>query len=308
MPRRKETKAKEAFIAFVAVSLLVLPSLGACALSVQAPAPAHDALAAAGVTLAQGNWDSLVTYATMLRNDPQNAMTGLHMLMFAYLMEGRYNDILMESLQLRKAGVSGQLSGFYASMTSEYPSSVYVYLALGAAYSSEGNLTAAIKAFEKAREIDDKNPHVYSMLGATKRNAGEVEQAIALYLKAIELDNKLALAYVNLGAAYEFQKKFSDAERVLRKAVEIRSDYGMAWVNLGVAHRNLGSLDEAITCYKKAISLIPQYPSVYLNLGAAYFYRGEFDKARQAWEKVVELDPDGPSGASARRNLSQLPH
>jgi tetratricopeptide (TPR) repeat protein len=265
-------------------------------------------LDSATMAMAKGDWKSLIQFAKNLKSDSQNELIASHMLTFAYLMEGRYNDNFTEARECaNKGSAGGQLSRFYQKLLSEFPNSEYLFLALGDAYFGEGNLPEAVKAFENSIQINNKNPHIYSMLGAAKRNAGQTDEAIDLYRKAISLDNKFAPAYANLGAAYLFQKKFSEAETFLSKAVEIRPDYALAWVNLGLVLRNQGSLDKAIACYDKAISLVPENPQAYKNLGAAYAYKGDYNKARLAWERTVELDPKGLEGASARRNLARLP-
>lgn len=268
----------------------------------------NAALAAAKGALAQADWKALAAFVKRLRSDPEQALIASHMRAYAAYREGRYNDAEREGRVVRKrVAAGGRLSNSYIGMASEYPNNIHAFLVLGDAYTLERNFPDAIKALERAREIDNNDPHSHTLLGVAMRNAGQVDKAVGLYRRAIDLDSKFAPGYLGLGAAYLFQRKFTEAERVLRKAVEIRPDYADAWLNLGLAHRNKGSVDQAITSYQKAISFDPDYALAYVNLGAAFYYNGNYGKARQAWEKVVALDPDALEAGSARRNLSRLP-
>ncbi|MCR4397493.1 MAG: tetratricopeptide repeat protein [Firmicutes bacterium] len=272
------------------------------------PGEPAESLALAGRALADGDWQELIRIAESLRGDEQYTRVATHMLATAHLMLENYNDNLRAAIALQKMRPkSGELSEFYKGLSSEYPASPHVFLALGDAHVSEGNLRAALQAFEEGMKLNDRNPQILVSLAVVKRNLGKSDEAMELYQKAIQIDDRLAHAHVSLGAAYLAQRKYSDAERVLRRATELRGDYALAWVNLGLACRARGSLDQAITCYQKSISLVPEHASAYLNLGAAYYYKKDYAGAREAWGKAVELDPDGPTGASARRNLARLP-
>jgi tetratricopeptide (TPR) repeat protein len=268
------------------------------------PQSEGNAMASAKQYLAQGDWDSLVHFASALKGDPEHAMLATDLLRHAKYMQGHYDDSL-ESLS--PGSGDPKLSSVYKQWASEDPDSVHIRIALGRAYVREVSLADALSAFGEAWRIDNNNPHVFTAIGVAKRHMGQTDEAIELHLKAIELDHKLGAAYVDLGFAYLSKERLTDAKRILQKGVEMCPGYAPIWSNLGLAHRRQGAFDEAIDCYQKALSIRPGNPVDYLNLGSAYTHKEQYAEAKLAWQKAAELDPNGPTGASAKRNLSLLP-
>lgn len=262
-------------------------------------------LSAAKEALVQGKWETLIQIADTLKKNSETAVVASDLRRHARYMLGHYNESRnIESL----SNHSSALISFYEEMTAECPESVDVRLRLALAYVLASRFSEAIDTLEQARNMDSNNPHILTALGVARKIVGQVDKAIDLQLRAITLDSRLCPAYAALGSAYLFQNKLGDAQRVLQNGVDICPDYALTWFNLGLVFRRQGALDRAIECYEKAISLSPGDPIDYLNLGSAYAHKAEYDKARQAWEKAVGLDPKGSTGASARRNLSRLPH
>jgi tetratricopeptide (TPR) repeat protein len=68
--------------------------------------------------------------------------------------------------------------------------------------SDAGEFEKALGIFEKAHEMDPKNPDVLNMLAYTQRKNGKIDQAIENYHRALELRPKFPEAREYLGEAY----------------------------------------------------------------------------------------------------------
>ncbi len=115
--------------------------------------------------------------------------------------------------------------------------SAKTYISLGAlAYLD--NTQEAIKAYQRATELDPDNPDALNMLGIILLNTGNYIEA-EKYLKKLEsLSEKnkenlyLAIAYINLGNTYKIQKKFNLAIEYQNKAIKtnklLKNNHGLA--------------------------------------------------------------------------------
>jgi tetratricopeptide (TPR) repeat protein len=82
--------------------------------------------------------------------------------------------------------------------------------------------------------------------------------AIKAYDKAIEINPRLAGAWNNKGLALEDIGKYDEAIKTLDKAIEINPQDADAWSNKGHALLILGKYAEAIKAFDKAIEINPQ--------------------------------------------------
>jgi tetratricopeptide (TPR) repeat protein len=125
----------------------------------------------------------------------------------------------------------------YEDFLMRHPNHVRARLAYGSFLSDTGDEEEGVAQWEKAREIDPKNPATWNNLANYYGHRGPVTNAFAFYAKAIELNPKEAVYYHNLGTtvflfrkdAMEFyhideQKVFDRALELYAKALELDPD------------------------------------------------------------------------------------
>ena len=101
----------------------------------------------------------------------------------------------------------------------------------------EGNSNEAVKAFDKALELDQKDAIIYVARGVAFLNLENHKQAIDDFTKALELDEKIAEAYYNRGFVYfnlgEHKQAITDfkaaAKMGLDPAIEYLMSMGIPW-------------------------------------------------------------------------------
>jgi tetratricopeptide (TPR) repeat protein len=132
------------------------------------------------------------------------------------------------------------------------------------------------------------------------------EEAVKAYQKALELDPQLAAADVNLGTIYFTAQDWKKAEHHYRRAIEVNPDYPLAHFNLANLHDERGEQEQALAHYLAALKLDPNYADAHYNLALLYQASGSSLKAVRHWRTYLKLDPGSSWATIARRELAKL--
>ncbi|NQU98914.1 tetratricopeptide repeat protein [Candidatus Woesearchaeota archaeon] len=135
----------------------------------------------------------------------------------------------------------------------------------GFALIERGKLEEAIKAYDKAIEINPKHALAWYDKGFALYKLGQLEEAIQAYDKAININPEYAFAWNNKGIALSEMGKREEAIEAYDRAIEINPELAWAWNNKGVQLNKLGQLEEAIKCFEKAIRISPEYTAALSN-------------------------------------------
>ncbi|MFC2011271.1 tetratricopeptide repeat protein [Chloroflexota bacterium] len=153
-----------------------------------------------------------------------------------------------------------------------------------------GRHEEALEAYNKAIEIDPKDALAWNNRGVTLYKLEKYQEALEAYNKAIEIDPLYAKAWYNKGNILYKLKKYQEALEAYNKAIEIDPKDALAWNNRGVTLYKLESYPEALEAYNKAIELDPQYALAYSNLAEAYFNLGAIEQAITNVNKAINLN------------------
>lgn len=137
-----------------------------------------------------------------------------------------------------------------------------------------------MKAGEKLNMSSDKEDRVRYF-----------EEAIKAYDRAIEIDPKYVTAWKNKGNVLYSLGKYNESLEALDKAIELVPDYGLAWYSKGLALFEIGRYDEAIQAYDKALKTFPDNAGIWYNKGNAFYGQGKYDEAVDAYDYAIKLDP-----------------
>lgn len=148
------------------------------------------------------------------------------------------------------------------SLSPEANSSIehaWLYIEKGLQYDKSNNLEDALKAFDKAIEINDTIADVWDFRAVTNIKMGKYRRAL----------------------------------RDLQEAVELNPGLTDAYNHAGIANYWLSNYHDAIAFYSKAIELKPGYSTPYFNRAIVYLVLEEKGKAYQDLLKAKELGNDG---------------
>lgn len=152
------------------------------------------------------------------------------------------------------------------------------YFYIGRNYFYQGFYETAIKYYDKAIYINNKDANVYDERAVAKGMNGDFEGAIKDENFAISLDPTISDYYTNRGFAESALRKYNGAIKDFDKAIKIDGN-PQAFSNRGIAKAKLGLHKEAIDDFTKAIELIPTAKDLPYLRGQSYKALGELKKA-----------------------------
>jgi len=111
------------------------------------------------------------------------------------------------------------------NLVKKFPDSSNAFAMLGLVHHSMESHALAIKAFDKASELDPENIDALHNKAATLHRTGRHTEAIKLYYRALEVDPRQDKTYFNLGSLMQSIDRHKEAISAFDKAIAIRPDY-----------------------------------------------------------------------------------
>jgi tetratricopeptide (TPR) repeat protein len=178
-----------------------------------------------------------------------------------------------------------------------------IYVSLGNALRTKGEVDEAIASYQKAIELAPKLAVAHYNLGTSLFSKGQTDEAISCYRKAIELDPKEAEVHSDLGNALNRKGRSDEAIAECRKALELNPNYALSYYNLGIALERKGQLDEAIASFRKVLALKPKHAASHSCLGRTLNKKGQLDEGIAECRRAIDVDP---TDANAHSGLGAL--
>lgn len=168
------------------------------------------------------------------------------------------------------------------------PDLAIAHVALGNALADGGKRTDAAVAFEKARDLDPRNPGALLGLATLANAAGDRAGAESLFQKAMDTAQGSWIPYQVAGRFYYGIQRYDDALRAWDRALELAPRNARVLRNRAAAYVALNRNDEAASALQAAIEIEPT-AQAYGNYGTLRYAQGRFRDAVPLFEKAVEL-------------------
>jgi tetratricopeptide (TPR) repeat protein len=196
----------------------------------------------------------------------------------------------------------------YDDFLQRNPRHVDALIAYGSFLNEIGEEEAAIERWEKARELDPKNPSPWNNLANVFGHVGPVKKAFPYYEKAIELNPTEPVYLQNLATTvYLFRKDAAevyriDEEGVFNKALDlyrraIKLDPANLVLAIDYAQSYYGirptRVEDALAAWKQALTLAKtdvEKEGIYVHLARVELNSGRFDEAQQHLELIKNAE------------------
>jgi len=193
----------------------------------------------------------------------------------------------------------------YEDFLRRHPEHARAHLAYGSFLHETHDEEGGVEHWEKARELDPKNPAAWNNLANHYGHRSPVKKAFEYYAKAIELNPREPVYYQNFATtvflfrqdAMEFykineQQVFSKSLGLYRQAIELdpnnfvlASDYAMTYYGIKPV-----PTDEALGAWEYALKVAPNETDregVFVHLARFKLNAGRFDEARKDLNSVT---------------------
>src|SRR5579871_503416 len=166
-------------------------------------------------------------------------------------------------------------------------------------------LEQAVLSFQYALKHDSKDVEAAERCGCALFQLGKAEEALAYLGLAEQLQpNSAEASHVRALALYSL-KRFEDAAAAIQKAHTLDPSNPDINNNLGVFLQRLGREAEALPYFNRAISLRPNLLAAYTNKAHALGHLHRFDEAVAVYDALLAVDP-GNADAGWSRSLVHL--
>ncbi len=215
--------------------------------------------------------------------------------------------LLQEETRQREqafASLQGSLQGALEKSTGDATRALS-FLPLGERQYRSGDLRGARAIYERALQLDPRNPVINYRMGYTCSQAGALDEAETYLRQALASEADFAPALASLGYVYrrraeqlpegvERARAFNEAERHLTQALAllpnlVDDDGESWWGSLGGLYRRRGQLQEAVHAYREAARVTPASSYAYVNLALLGMQQDGADAMRDTWRQAQQL-------------------
>ena len=176
---------------------------------------------------------------------------------------------------------------------------------LGQFETANGNLSLAIRHYEKALAIEPLQSLARGNLADVYRELGDEGRAESVLLKGLELDPDNAALLHALGLQSARMGRPDEALEHLRHAAELGESARYDYV-YGIALNSTGAQDQAIQVLRSALNRYPTDFDTAWGLATILRDRGDFEGAYELASMLARRHPDNPTVTGFRDALREL--
>lgn len=189
-----------------------------------------------------------------------------------------------------KASMSNELKNLSARIVEIDSTTADNWVIYGNTLAGEGRKDEAIKAYNKAIELDPENIDAYYQLAVL--SSDNINEAERYFKKIIEIDPSFKTdSYYNIAVLYSLKKD----EKKMKENIElsIKADpYNLKpYYFLAMYYEEKGNKDLAISSYKRLLDIEPT-ADVSNRIAELYLSIKDYDKANEYFLKTLEDYPD----------------
>ena len=195
----------------------------------------------------------------------------------------------------------------YKAVLDKLPRNSTIWLQLSEAHRQSGDITAALAAVEKAKEIAPTNVNAHLQLAMLYDTNGRRIEAKPVYEQILRLQPENGIALNNL--AYIMAESGSDLDQALTMAQRARQQMPnnvdvadtLGWIYI---KKNLA--DSAIGIFKDLVEKQPNRSTFHYHLAMAFFQKGDKIQAKRSLETALAKQPPKDEEGRIRELLARI--
>jgi len=173
--------------------------------------------------------------------------------------------------------------------TSSQPSLAQQLYKQGMSLVRQGQLDAALQAFNRGLESDPSNLVLLSAIGATYTLKGDGDKAEELFQKVLTIDPGFLPARKNLAIAYYNSGKYDLAAREFDQLTSSPDAGPLAHLFLGMIAEKRKQYDAAVSHFSQAGELIFQNPGAILSFARSLYETHQREKSELALQRLASV-------------------
>jgi tetratricopeptide (TPR) repeat protein len=212
-----------------------------------------------------------------------------------------YKSVDLVALCYSLAGQQDSALTYYTKLTEMAPDSADAYVKLGRYELVRSNYKGAIKALEKALQLDPNNTEATQIIAEAYDRDGQTQKAIEAYQKAMKVNPEEKAFPFNLGLIY-FKLSTSDSvskdlqsqylakcAEMFGKVIELDPTMKEPYDFKSNCEIQLKEYDKALATLQEAVKRFPDNGTFWFNLGVVYTHLNKAKEAKEAFDKAKEL-------------------
>ncbi|GMH34230.1 hypothetical protein BSKO_02064 [Bryopsis sp. KO-2023] len=166
----------------------------------------------------------------------------------------RLEDMDVYSTVLWQLGEEAKLSHLADAAVSLERLAPETWCIVGNVHSKRTDPDSAIKAFQRAMQLDPDRPYTYTLCGHEFFALEDFERAQQCFRKAIDKDGRHYKAWYGVGLVHYRQEKYESAQAQFRRAISINNSSSVLKCQLGMTLAKLSKSDGALLQLQQAIN------------------------------------------------------
>ena len=198
---------------------------------------------------------------------------------------------LMGLIHLQDEQSDFAIEWFVRAIQQGSPKPVYLWN-LGAALQKQGRHEEALKALDKAVQLQPDNADLWKNLGEALIALARLDEAILSFQHALKLDPRHWAAANKCGLLLYQLKRFEEALAYFDLCDQLQPNRALTLQIRALTLSRLNRFEDALLDNQRAYELDPADPETCNNLGDVLLWLGRLDESLEWFDKALELKPD----------------
>jgi len=188
--------------------------------------------------------------------------------------------------------------------TKQHPQSSTIQLKKAQILVERGQPLKSMKILRDIEVLESGNPEFYIMKGTTYSLMGDITRALKSYNKAVDSDgdNEEEILY-GIALSLQHQNFFKESVNFLERAVHLNPGNNRYLYELGFAYEKMGDPKRSVKLYLNFLDEDPFSESAWFNLGVLYNKLGKKKEALEAFDFAIAINDENAIAIFNKANI-----